>query len=471
MDTYVLQFLTDVGHLADVGQRNNPFVLGVSGGADSLGLLHVLVEKVGFPAGTLTVAHLNHNLRPTALTEANYVAQLCAAWGVACHVGQTNVLDLVAREKLSVEEAARLARYRFLASVARDVGAKAVMVAHHADDQAETVLMHFLRGSGPAGLRGMLPVSPLLGAPELALWRPLLKVSRAEIEAYCAEQNLTPIDDPSNRDVTYFRNRLRHELLPVLETYNPQIRARLQTSAEVMAGDVVLLEQLAGQAWADVLREPGRDWVRVDLAKWQALPLSLRRRTLRHAVGLLNTAARDVTFAPIEAARGVAEAGQVGAQAGLPGGLVLTVEYDAWVLARPEAVVPVDAPQVVEAVGLPLPGRVALAKGWWLETSLVTAAPTTTDPWTIHIDGAKAGALHVRPRLAGERFRPLGMGGKSSKLKEVMIDRKLPAGQRAQWPIVANGTHLVWLVGHRLDERVKLTGDTQVIWQIRCFKA
>ena len=229
-------------------------VVGVSGGPDSLCLLHLLRHLSRAYDLTLHVAHLDHGIRgEESRVDAQFVADLARQWELPATVERADVPRLAEEEGLAIEEAARRARYRFLARVAGQVGASRIAVGHNADDQAETVLMHFLRGSGLAGLRGILPLSPLgelrLGqserdsplAAELRLIRPLLEVPRSAIEAYCRDQELSPRFDRSNLDTTYYRNRLRHKLLPVLETYNPNVREVLRRTAQVMAADHELL--------------------------------------------------------------------------------------------------------------------------------------------------------------------------------------------------------------------------------------
>src|SRR5688572_15639933 len=207
-----------------------PLVVAVSGGPDSLCLLHVLHKlSVEHPL-RLHVAHLDHGLRPEAHDEATFVRQEAESLGLPVHLGTADTRAYAAKHRQSTEEAARSVRYAFLAEVARLAGARHVVVAHTADDQAETVLMHFLRGAGLAGLKGMLPVTELGSwmsevrgqrselsdvrplTSDLFLVRPLLTTTRAEVEAYCAENGLAPRRDASNADTQYLRNRLRHEL-------------------------------------------------------------------------------------------------------------------------------------------------------------------------------------------------------------------------------------------------------------------
>ncbi len=449
-----------------------PLLIAVSGGPDSLALLHVLQGV--FPAEHLVAAHLHHGWRAEADVEAEFVQETAVSWGIPCHIEKIDVAGLAHAHSLSLEEAGRKARYDFLARLAIQVGAKAVAVGHHADDQAETVLMHFLRGAGLAGLRGMLPVSSLPGEPELLLLRPFLATSRAAIEQYCKEHDLEPVFDASNQDTTFFRNRLRHELLPLLTDYNPQIKTRLQHMAAVVAADYALLDDLADEKYAALLIESGAEWLSLDRVGWLALPLSLRRAILRRAVRQLRADWRDVGFQPIEQARLVAEKNETGGQATLPGGLILTVDYGRLTIAADPDALPLDGPQMLKstAVPLPIPGIVQLANGWEIEATVISNVDlakiqANPDPWTAYV-ALGDNELLVRTKKIGERIRPLGMAGQSAKLKDVMINRKIPARLRDKWPIITTRSHLIWLVGHGIDERAKvITGNKDVV-RLRC---
>ncbi|RME37472.1 MAG: tRNA lysidine(34) synthetase TilS, partial [Thermoflexia bacterium] len=329
-------------------------VVGVSGGPDSLCLLHLMLRMQEEYSLALHVAHLHHGARgEDADADAAFVADLARKWGLPVTVERVDVPAVARAHKLAFEEAARRVRYGFLAHVAGQVGATKVAVGHNADDQAETVLMHFLRGAGPAGLRGMRPATPLSeyrlleqGSPFLlppvlpTLIRPLLAIPRKRIEAYCAEHGLQPRLDRSNLDTTYFRNRLRHELLPLLETYNPNIRRRLLHTAEVIAADYELLTHLRDQAWQEVVRQATREAIFLDRAAWAAQPLSLQRALIREAAYRLRPHLRDVDFVHVEAAVRVAMERETGARATLPGGLSLLVDYDVLIVADASYVPP-----------------------------------------------------------------------------------------------------------------------------------
>ena len=309
-------------------------VVGVSGGPDSLCLLHLLRRLAPELRLWLHVAHLHHGLRGAeADADAAFVVELADCWGLPCTVGRADVAALAREAGLSLEEAARQARYRYLAEVAEAGGAATLAVGHNADDQAETVLMHFLRGSGAAGLRGMLPRTALddyrlfpaedgdLGdslssadprvpaSPRLHLVRPLLSIPRAEIEAYCADYRLAPRTDRSNEDTTFFRNRLRHELLPILETYNPGIRDVLAHTAEVLAGDHAVLSRAVEVAWTTLVLVEGPDEVRFSLPGWRGLPIGQQRATLREAIHRLRRSVRDINWEHVERAVWLAREG------------------------------------------------------------------------------------------------------------------------------------------------------------------
>jgi tRNA(Ile)-lysidine synthase len=456
-------------------------LVGVSGGPDSLALLHVLRALLG-PA-RLAAAHVNHGLRPTAVTEAAFVAETAVAWGVACYTHTIDAAALAREQGWTLEEAGRRARYQFFARLNDDLGATAVAVGHNADDQAETVLMHLLRGSGLTGLRGMLPVGPLPGHALRMLLRPLLRVPRAAIEAYCRDNDLQPICDHSNEDTTFFRNRVRHDLLPVLAGYSPRIGARLRQLADLVAADEALLHDLTTRAWADLVQAQGEGWLRLDRAAFAAAPLSLQRRLLRRAVQHCLPAPREVGLRALEQARRVAVGEATGPSALLPGGVRLTVDYNSLHLAldRPAAAFDrpgPDLPQLPsdEPLWLPIPGHVDLAGGWRLEAQVVPdpslrAAAANRDPWRVYVDVGPATALAVRARRPGERMQPLGMHGRSAKIKALMINRKLPAALRPRWPLVAAPEQPVWLVGQRLDRRARVTPASARVVLLRCYRA
>ncbi len=456
-------------------------VLGVSGGADSLCLLDVLTALSSDWGLTLSVAHLDHGLRPEATAEAERVRAEAAARGWAFFLERADTRAQAARHKLSLEEAARVLRYTFLAQVAQSAGASTIAVAHTADDQAETVLMHFLRGSGLAGLRGMLPKTQIgdwrlgtgLQSPlsDLSIVRPLLATTRASVDAYCAERGLQPVHDASNADTTFFRNRLRHELLPALETYNPNIRAVLNRTAEVVADDYALLARHLDAVWQRLVRTEGLQ-VAFDRRRWRALTTSEQRALLRRAAHRLLPAARDLDFIPIEAAVRFSRTAAPGRSCDLFGGLRLKVTGEAIVIGpwdyRP---VRADVPLLDEA-GRLSPAWRFIAKP--LATWSLAALEVNADRWRAYVDAERLPALEpdwrVRARRPGDRFQPLGLGGRSVKLSDFFINAKIDEALRDRWPLVTCRDDIVWVAGLRLDERYKVTAATQRTLQLEFIR-
>lgn len=464
-----------------VGQTVRPFSLtsshtkllvGVSGGADSLALLHLLWQRLG--AARLVVAHLDHGLRPAAAAEAAFVEATAAAWQIPFVSQKINVARLAECDKLSLEAAGRQARYRFLAEQAQVVGATAVAVAHHADDQAETVLLHLLRGSGSAGLRGMRPVSDVPGAKGVVLVRPFLHLSRAEIEAYCARHGLEPRHDSSNDDGQFTRNRIRHELLPLLESYNPQISARLQQLATITADEYAALSAEFELIWPTVLLASGAMGCQLDRVVFNRLPVAWQRLALRRVVQQLRPFHTEVRFATVEQARLLSLEPASGTAVFLPGGLVMQVTAGQLAFGEGQSL---HVPQLLveNPVALPLPGQVTLAGGWRISAVprpdlTLETVQQNRDPWQAFVTVAKGETLWVRPSNPGERFQPLGLGGHSQAIQDLLSDRKVGRGERPLWPVVAVGEQSAWIVGLHLDDRVRVQPQSHLIVQLICTR-
>lgn len=454
-------------------QNPAPLLLvGVSGGADSLSLLHCLKRILG--AKQLIVAHINHGLRPPANADADFVAQTAQAWGIPFALKHVDVAQLANENGWGVEEAGRRVRYTFFSEVAHNYGATAVSVAHNADDQAETLLMHLIRGSGVAGLRGMQTVGSMPDDEGLILLRPFLHTSRADIEKYCQIHKLKPREDESNQDLVYFRNQIRHELMPILENYNPQIKKNIQQLSEIVSADYDLLNSRFSTVWQQLQVDKGEGWLQLSREHWQRLPISQQRMALRAGILRLRPLQTDIGFQTIEKARALCLQNASGTQMDLPGNVTLMVDYQSLFLTIAPETIPIDVPQIEDDVALPIPGRVLLQNGWQLETSFCELsreqAQTEASELCVFVDIGEMPQLRIRGRVDGERMQPLGMDGRSTKLKDIMINRKITRPFREQWPIVVTNDHPVWLIGHVIDHRVQITLQTTNVIRLRCFQ-
>jgi len=476
-------------HLLPAG---NSVVVGVSGGPDSLCLLHLLWthrDKLGI---RVHAAHLNHLLRGVdADADALFVAQQAADWGIRCTVESRDVRAYASERGLAIEEAARHQRYAFLAQVARAQNARYIAVAHNADDQSETVLMHWLRGAGLAGLRGMLPATQLAAlhvdgpAPEyeeLTLIRPLLDTPRAEIERYCRQHNLSPRFDRSNLDTTLYRNKLRHELLPLLEReYKPGLAQILRRSARIIRDDYDLLCTTRDRAWARITRQTSDRAVVLDLTAWRGLHPALQRAILRRAAHTLGPGLRDVNYVHVQSALRIAQEGSTGDAATLPGGLQLVVGYDTLTIADRNYLPAPDFPSLpLPASGAPerfrlhMPGT-TLLPGLQAHVEVAPQAALDADwernqdPWRAYLDAAVLGReLALRPRRAGDRFYPLGMDGRSKLVSDLLVNCQVPAGWRNRIPLLVRADDsIMWVCGWRVDERARVRESTSRVAIVR----
>lgn len=443
-------------------------ILGVSGGVDSVCLLHLVCQV--WPTHLIWVWHGAHGLRETAVYDQHLCQTYAQQWGCHFRTDALPVKTYAQQEKLSIETAARHLRYQTLASLAQEISATAVLVAHHADDQAETVLLNLIRGAGLQGLAGMSAVSPLpvSNAEPVQLLRPLLPFPKTDLLTYAQSHNLTYATDDTNTDQQFTRNRIRHELLPLLESYNPQVQAHLVQTAETAQADLNLLAMIEAEAWQTLQPEMGENWVRWKRDAWQVQPLALRRRMLR--AGAKRLGLTEFPFRVLEAARELGERPSANHQLHLPQGLTFYIDHNILMLARGET--PIDCPQLYQPQALPVPTVVDLGGGWqlraeWSEADLPTIQQNKTG-WVAYV--AVDAPLQIRAGQQGERLHPLGMSGKSAKVRDILSNRKITTACRDHWPLVATEMHPVWLVGQAVDERARVTPSSQKIVKLICGK-
>lgn len=465
-------------------------VVGVSGGPDSLALFHALGQLAPEYGWQLHAAYLHHGLRPKAEMEAHFVAEIAAAQGAGCTIERSDVRAIAAQPGVSLEEAARQARYAFLGRVALRLGVEIVAVGHHADDQVETVLMHLLRGSGLAGLSGMTPSTPLSGLhltalpaedrPDfgpIRLIRPLLNFSRTQILAYCQQNGLQPFWDASNTDETFFRNRLRHDIIPQLKTINPNLTTVIGRMTKVLRGDYEVLDGHRRRLWQTLAQtEPGR--VRLELALFRTLPSGDQRALLRRAIAVLRPEHRNVSLEHTERILEVLAAHPCRASGGpftLVSGLTAWLSYH-WLDIQEPDFIPKDVPQISQPTPFSLPGEVVLGPNWRLKAREVGWEHGETPPWhaqqapnVIWLPSHTPQPLFVRPRQPGDRIHLFGLNA-TKTIKDLMNELKIPRFVRKRWPLLLDGDgRIVWLVGYRASADTRLPPDTSHAWEIGLF--
>ncbi|MBN1305872.1 MAG: tRNA lysidine(34) synthetase TilS [Anaerolineales bacterium] len=444
-----------------------PIVVGVSGGPDSTCLLDIL-HHAGY---SLVVAHFNHGLRSEAEEDARVVEKLASQLGYPFVLGLGDVYALVEKEKMSVEEAARELRYNFLFEQARLYNAQAVAAGHTADDQVETVLMNFIRGAGLNGLKGMSyrMVLPLFD-PGIPIVRPLLGVWHEEALLHCAAQGLNPVFDRSNDMLDFTRNRIRHVLMPALESYNNRFKETVWRTAKVLADDYAALVEIVDESWDACVVRAGAGFVVFDVSSLVQLPVGLQRNIFRRALKQVRPDTRDISFSVLDRCASFTNSKDPSGQIDVVNGVRMLFEGDTLLLAVWEADFSTgEWPQVeVEKSVLEIPGSAALGDGWqiscetWHVMPLVwEKARNNEDPFQAWLDAdLLIDPLELRSRRDGDRFQPLGIETHTVKVSDLFINHKLPSRARNRWPLVCQGDEIIWIPGFQLAHPYRITKKT-----------
>ena len=504
------------------GDDGNParVVVAVSGGADSMALLHLLTRVRTDWNLDLVVAHLDHNIRPESADDAAFVGEIARRWNLPFLTSRLPA-EALTREG-NLEATARRLRYQFLAQAAVDQqvdGCKVdVAVAHTANDQAETVVMNLIRGSGVHGLAGMQAARTLhlenRPVPGVRVVRPLLDVTRAEILKYLSEHDIPWREDESNQDRTFVRNRVRHEILPRLEELNPRIVSALCRTASVMRGEVQRVEHFSQQA-LDATRRisesestsasthfsrptSGEDSLNVanrqvfDLSAFRSLSPADQRGALRACARELGHSLTELGFETVERLRRtLCDENRGGGPYSWFADIVLTRVEDAFSLHLRGTMpfVPehpfLDADWQANSPDRTLSaGGKIIADRWtlrcealirkelpkeWAEQWTGTPRPSTVSgerrhsSWEAYIDADSVQKLSLSTPRAGQRFEPLGLGEQGKPLADYFTDRKVPRFLRSGWPILVDGERVVWVGGYQIAHSVRITPGSQSV--------
>jgi tRNA(Ile)-lysidine synthase len=441
----------------------------VSGGSDSVALLHLLLELQ--ERGDLTVvavAHLNHRLRGGAadLDEA-FCRALGASLDLPVIVESVDVAAAARADRTSVEQAGHRLRHEFFARAAAASAAASTAVGHTRDDQAETFLLRLLRGAGPVGLGGMHPRTG-------SIVRPLLDVARDELRAYLAERRIEFREDESNLDPAIPRNRVRHELLPLLrDRFSPGIVDTLSREAAIARDDAEYFESIVASVGETVVSGSGGDRV-LDVAALAACPSALARRIVRHAMEEV-APGRFVGFDAVEAVLDLADpSGKGPRRVDAPGQRVERIGENVVLRSRPGRAAPDAGPEAQPfSYALSVPGEVDLPEaGCAISAELGSAA---VDPADLHAEvglavvaaSEMAPPLTVRNRHAGDVFRPMGLGGRK-KLQDFFVDRKVQRRLRDRVPLVVDGRgRIVWVAGLAVGDEFRVTDASKGVVILR----
>jgi len=435
-------------------------LVAVSGGPDSVALVHLLNTIAGEYALQLAVAHLNHCLRGReSELDAEFVAALAGDLDLPCYLEKKDVGAIQRCRRLSPEEAARQVRYEFYDAVAAKNGFNKIALGHHADDNAELVLMNLLRGSGPLGLSGIAPVR------DNKIVRPLIHLKRSEILDYISEKKIGFVTDSSNTDPAFRRNQIRHHLIPELKkSYNPAIVDALNRLGEIMQAEDQWIDDAIEPVFTDCVLCRAPDRISLALPAVNGLDLAAGRRIIRKAIFSVKQDLRRITFLHVDAVLELAKKGQARSSLNLPGGV--RVIKDAGVLTIKKE----DRGSLAGEINY----RYTIAGEGTTPIQAANAAiklvAIRTDDLPDFKDSGKLRAffdrdclrfpLVVRNFRPGDRFSPLGLDG-TQKLKKYFSDHKIPARQRKKCPLLLSEDKIIWVAGHRIDNSVKLGPQTR----------
>jgi len=450
----------------------------VSGGADSVCLLHALYSLRKQFAFSLCVGHVNHRLRPEAAEDAQWVETLAAKLKLPFAQNAVDVKGLARRKKLSLEDAARQARYTALEKIAKQFSADYVALGHTSDDQVETIILNLLRGGGPEGMAGM-PITRPMG--KIRIIRPLLEISKAETEQYCRTHKLEFRLDASNLDTGILRNRLRHKILPALRAEQPALEKVLLRQGEIFRAEDDFLRSLAAEAFSETAVSKTTSEITLAINKLSALPDVLARRVVREALRDLRQGRQPLGLEQIERVLALAKTGKTGKGLDLGEGLWAEKNYGELRLTnkKKKAGAPFDLAQgktlLPYGAILSVPGKVTI--GDKTIQAKIIKRETVKD---LKADaGGKIAYLNaayltpeekpiVRLPQPGDRFRPLGGG--TIKLQDFFVNLKIPRAEREATPLVCLGEKIAWVAGYRIAEAFKITHNSKVVLRLTLNK-
>ncbi|ABW17993.1 tRNA lysidine(34) synthetase TilS [Alkaliphilus oremlandii] len=443
-------------NLIEWGDR---IIVAISGGPDSVCLLHNLYQLREEYNLELYGAHLNHNFRGIdAQVDAQYVANLCEELNILCFIKSMDVPQYAKEKGLSSEEAGRILRYEFFDEIAEQVGANKIAVAHNENDQAETVLMRLLRGTG---LQGLTAIHINRGR----IIRPLLGVDRKSIEEYCEKYQLSPRIDKTNLESIYKRNKIRLELIPYLEEhYNPNIIENLVRTAEILKEDFDFIEEQSREIYSGLMTNQNEFSLTLPLEAIRNLHPAIKSRVIRLAAEQLLGRQEILEYKHVQNVLDLVEKGATGKKTALPLGLIAKISYENLCFTTEaeesrayEYELPLEDFLYLEELDGTFEARV-------FERNQTQEISRDKYCKCFDYDQIK-NTLNVRNRREGDKFYPLGLTG-SKKLKDFFIDYKIDRDERERMPLVCDGNEIMWVVGLRISEKYKITDKTTRILEV-----
>lgn len=426
-------------------------LVGLSGGPDSV-CLTIALKRL-YPEMTLSAAYIDHGLRPDETPgEADFCQGLCEGLGVKFFKRPIDVKGYARKEKLNLQEASRKLRYAELEYIALTAEAGLIAMGHNIDDQTETFFMRVLRGSGPKGLSGIPPVRN-------KIIRPLIESRREDIEAFLASEGVSYITDLSNKKDDYLRNRLRTNLMPLLKEMNPSILDTVSRTCDILNEEERYFFIAVTKKLMTLITKKTDTSIEMFTGPFETMDRALARRVVRRAIDETRDL-RSIGLEHVEDILRLSLRGRPGDSLDLPGGYTAYKKYSTFVITSDEPVLlnerTMEEEGTLELKETRKALRVSMTSAE--EAENIMASPNRT---RAVLDAEKAPfPLSIRPRREGDRFCPQGLGGKSKKIQDFMVDEKVPRFERGEVPLVLVGEDIAWIAGHRADERFSPTPET-----------
>ncbi len=439
----------------------DPLLVAVSGGVDSMALLHAVRTVARQRGWDVQAVHVNHNLRPTSAEDAEWVTQVCASWQIPIQVYSVHLGDIPYHKRKGTEADARALRYEAITTEARRIGASCVLLAHHADDQVETVLWRLMRGTSLTGLSGMRPSVNRAG---IAWLRPFLSIPKAQLAAYAKDNGVPHVEDESNASDAYTRNFLRHHVIPDLKHWQPRLPQVVSNLCRVLQDEDDFLEAEAKRAFTQLVKKEERGYS-IDCKRLCELHRSLQRRLIKILLYCF-ASGEDWTFNDVEGILTLIHGQNPSAELHLSGTLRARREYDHLVVET------VPAQERTSFVYRWQPDRtrhleLSLANQRWVfDSTWLSKLETVRTENRYELYLPKVQDIIVRTAMPGDRVRPLGLHG-SKKVHDIFVDAKVPRLQRASWPLFEVDGNVVWIPGLVRSEHCLVVIPEQGVLRIR----
>jgi tRNA(Ile)-lysidine synthase len=453
-------------------------VIGVSGGPDSVALLHVLFLVAPRFSLKLCVAHLNHCLRQNdSDKDAQFVEILAKKYDLPCYTHKKDVRKYHIENKLSLEEAARRVRYTFLNEVANTKKYNKIAVGHHRDDNAELILMNLFRGSGTQGLSGISPVR------DHKIIRPLIKLNRSEIIDFLSQNNLEYVFDASNADTKYLRNKVRHDLIPLLKTeYNPKISETLNRLSSIIRSEEEWIDDVVHAFYEKTVLDIQENCIILSVLMLNRYHPALQRRIIRTTIEKIKGDLRRIRFVNINSIIGLLENRSAYGKLDLPDGIRIQRDRDALHVFKERRMSCGLSEKDSHSDTFTFEYQIEKLESVFIKEIGATIKFTElgmekvfdyryTGQHTSFFDkNTLSFPMVIRNFRPGDAFKPLGVGG-TQKLKKFFIDKKVPRTKRIKCPILLSRGKIIWVVGHRIDESVKVMPSTRNVLKVELLLA